>query len=41
MIESEGFKNLDFLQTFVFPNGESMTTTRCPISVNGEKWGVL
>lgn len=28
MIESEGFKNLDFLQTFVFPNGESMTTTR-------------
>ena len=39
MIESEGFKNLDFLQTFVFPNGESMTTTRCPISVNGEKMG--
>ena len=23
----------------VFPNGESMTTTRCPISVNGEKMG--
>lgn len=39
MLKSDGFKALDFLQTFDFPNNESMTTTRCPISVNGEKMG--
>ena len=39
MLESDGFKALNFLQTFDFPNNESMTTTTCPISVNGEKMG--
>ena len=39
MLESEGFKALNFLQTFDFPNNESMTTTTCPISVNGVKMG--
>ena len=29
----------NFLQTFDFPNNESMTTTTCPISVNGVKMG--
>ena len=39
MLESEGFKALNFIHTYDFPNNESMTTTTCPISVNGVKMG--
>lgn len=36
LMETKAFKQLDFLQDLKFPTGECITTTRCPIRVDGE-----
>ncbi len=35
LLEHEGFKSLDFIQTIHRENGVSISTTRCPIRVDG------
>lgn len=37
MMRTEAFQTLSFLQDFSFPNGKKMTTTCCPISINGKR----
>ena len=37
LLESEGFKILDFIQNIKRPNSQDIFTTRCPIKINGEK----
>ncbi len=36
LMRHEGFKELDMLQSLRLSTGETMTTTRCPIRINGE-----
>lgn len=36
LLESEGFKILDFIQNIKRPNSQDIFTTRCPIKINGK-----
>ena len=38
MLESEGFKELKFLQTLELSDGREIVTSRCPIKVDGEAY---
>ena len=37
LLESEGFKILDFIQNVKRPDSQDIFTSRCPIRINGEK----
>ncbi len=37
LMEQEGFKVLEMQQKVTLPDGNTLTTTRCPIRINGEK----
>ncbi|MBT2757788.1 CoA transferase [Mesobacillus foraminis] len=37
LMEHEGFRVLDIVQEIIRPNGRAMKTTRCPITINGER----
>lgn len=38
LMESDGFRALEFLQEVEFESGRRMTTTRCPITIDGERY---
>ncbi|MFT3985110.1 MAG: CaiB/BaiF CoA-transferase family protein [Lachnospiraceae bacterium] len=38
MMESEGFQELEILQSMILQNGKEFQTTRCPITVDGERY---